>query len=55
VNHIIDALSKKLEDLKEHAWVQKTLYRFLWAPPICIVKKDYHGGKLDDPNCNSDW
>ena len=32
--------------------MQKTLYRFLWAPPICIVKKDYHGGKLDGPNCN---
>ena len=47
VNHIINALSKKLEDLKEQAWVQKTLYRFLWAPPICVVKKDYHG-----PNCN---
>ena len=27
--------------------MQKTLYRFLWAPPICVVKKDYHG-----PNCN---
>ena len=52
MNHIIDALSKKVDDLKEQGRVRKTLYRFLWEPPICIVKKDYHGGKLNGPNCN---